>query len=223
MLGSFDWNYIFETLPKLLDGLQMTLRVSATSIFLSLLFGLFGAYVRNSRIRTLSAVVIGYVQFVRGTPFLVQIFFIFYGFPNIGIVLSTFWSGVAALTLWASSFHIESFRAGLSTVSPGVKDAAASLGLKRSHYSIFIVFPIALRAALPSTLNTIVATLKNSAYLQTIGLVELTFVAVERVAYEFRTLEMFSTICVIYLGCVLIVSALGYRVQHWLDRPYVRS
>lgn len=223
MFSNFDWIYIYETLPRLIDGLYMTLLVSGVSIVLSLLIGLVGAYFRTSSIRALSKIVVGYVEFIRGTPFLVQIFFIFYGLPSIGVVLSTFWSGAAALTLWASAFHIESFRAGLATVSPGVKDASASLGLRRWHHAAFIVLPIALRAALPSTLNTVVATLKNSAYLQTIGLAELTFVAVERNAYEFRTLEMFAAICVIYLACVLIVSALGHRLEHRLDRPYVRN
>jgi His/Glu/Gln/Arg/opine family amino acid ABC transporter permease subunit len=222
-MSEFDWIYIYETMPKLLKGLYMTLVVSGVSIVLSLLIGLVGAYIRDQNGRVLPKLAVGYVEFIRGTPFLVQIFFIFYGLPNIGIVLSTFWSGVAALTLWASAFHIESFRAGLATVSPGIKDASASLGLRRWHHAAFIVFPVALRAALPSTLNTVVATLKNSAYLQTIGLVELTFVAVERVAYEFRTLEMFATICVIYLVCVLLVSSLGHRLEHRLDRPYVRN
>jgi polar amino acid transport system permease protein len=223
MISDFDWGYIYQTLPRLINGLYMTLLVSCVSIILSLLIGLAGAYVRSGSVRAFSKMVVGYVEFIRGTPLLVQIFFIFYGLPNIGIVLSTFWSGVAALTLWASAFHIESFRAGLATISPGVNDASASLGLRRWHHAALIALPIALRAALPSTLNTTVATLKNSAYLQTIGLVELTFVAVERVAYEFRTLEMFGAICVIYLGSVLIVSALGHRLQHRLDRPYVRS
>lgn len=223
MFSSFDWIYIYETLPSLIDGLGMTLLVSGVAIVLSLLIGLVGAYFRASGIRALSAIVVAYVEFIRGTPFLVQIFFIFYGLPNIGIVLSTFWSGVAALTLWASAFHIESFRAGLATVSPGVQDASASLGLRTWHRAVLVILPIALRAALPSILNTVVATLKNSAYLQTIGLVELTFVAVERNAYEFRTIEMFATICVIYLACVLLISALGHRLERRLDRPYVRS
>ena len=215
-----DWTYIYKALPDLISGLGMTLLVSAIAIVLSLLIGALGCAVRMSRLRPLSALVTGYVEFIRGTPYLVQVFFVFYGLPSLGLPLSVFWSGVVALTVWASVFHIESFRAGLAAVGRGMRDASASLGLKPWHHALFVVSPIALRAALPSLLNTVVATVKNSAYLQAIGLVELTFVAVDRIAYEFRTVEMFATICVIYLAVVLCISALGHRLEARLERPY---
>jgi polar amino acid transport system permease protein len=215
-----DWLYIYKALPDLINGLGMTLVVSGVAICLSLLLGVIGAALRTSGIRPLEMLVAGYVEFIRGTPYLVQIFFIFYGLPSIGIKLSIFWSGALALTIWASAFHIESFRASLSAVSQGVKDASASLSLKRWQHAWFIVLPLALRAALPSSMNTIIATVKNSAFLQAIGLVELTFVAVERIALEFRTVEMFASICVIYLLCVVILSGLGHRLEQRLNRPF---
>jgi His/Glu/Gln/Arg/opine family amino acid ABC transporter permease subunit len=218
-----DWLYIYEALPDLMRGLGMTLLVSAVSILLSLLLGAIGAALRVSGKRPLELLVMGYVEFIRGTPYLVQMFFIFYGLPNIGIKLSIFWSGAFALTIWASAFQIESFRAGLSAVNRGVLDASASLGLGRWHRAWFIVLPLALRAALPSSMNTIVATVKNSAFLQVIGLMELTFVAVERIALEFRTIEMFTSICVIYLLLVTMLSALGHRLERHLDRPFASA
>lgn len=220
MFSTFDWSYIVEMLPRLMRGLGMTLVVSGLAIVLSLAAGLLGAWCRTRRSRLISLAGAGYVEFIRGTPFLVQIFFIFYGLPGIGLTLNAFWSGVVALTLWASAFHTESFRAGFAAVPPGMKDASASLGLRPRHHATLVVFPLALRAALPSLLNTVVATIKNSSYLQAIGLVELTFVAVDRVAYEFRTLEMFFAICVIYLGCVLTASGLGHLLERRLDRPF---
>lgn len=215
-----DWHYIYKALPDLMSGLGMTLKVSGVAIVLSLLMGVVGAALRTSGIKAIEMCVAGYVEFIRGTPYLVQIFFIFYGLPSIGLKLSIFWSGALALTIWASAFHIESFRAGLAAVGQGVRDASASLSLKRWQHGWFIVFPLALRAALPSVMNTVVATVKNSAYLQAIGLVELTFVAVDRIAYEFRTVEMFASICVIYLICVFILSGLGHRLERRLNRPF---
>ena len=215
-----DWAYIYGALPDLARGLGMTLLVSAVAIVLSMTIGVIGAAARTSRLLVARKFVAGYVEFIRGTPYLVQIFFIFYGLPSIGMRLSIFWSGALALTIWASAFHIESFRAGLSAVNSGMRDASASLGLRAWQHAWLVVRPIALRAALPSTMNTIVATVKNSAYLQAIGLVELTFVAVDRIAYEFRTVEMFASICVIYLFCVFVLSALGHRLERRLDRPY---
>ncbi|MER9947301.1 amino acid ABC transporter permease [Mesorhizobium sp. M0047] len=216
-----DFAYILRALPDLLGGAQVTLSVSALAILLSLIIALLASLLRSTRLRPASYLVTGYVELIRGTPYLVQIFFIFYGLPAIGLKLSVFWSGVAALSVWASAFHIENIRAGVAAVPPGVGDASASLGLGRWHHGLFVVLPIALRAALPSIMNTVVSTVKNSAYLQAIGLVELTFVAVERVAYELRAIEMFASICVLYLMCVFFISGLGSILQRRLDRPYV--
>ncbi|WP_041365183.1 amino acid ABC transporter permease [Neorhizobium galegae] len=219
-MTAMDFAYILEALPDLMTGLKMTLIVSFLAIFLSCLIGLLGAVLRTSGVKPLQYAVTAYVEFIRGTPYLVQIFFIFYGLPSLGMRFSIFWSGVIALTAWASAFQIENFRAGLAAVGRGMHDASASLGLKRWQHSVFVILPLATRAALPSAMNTIVATVKNSAYLQAIGLVELTFVAVDRIAYDFRAIEMFASICVIYLLCVFTISGLGYMVERRLSRPF---
>lgn len=215
-----DWGYIIDALPALMRGLGTTIMVSVLAIVFSLSLGLAGCVLRLSAIPFAGRIVAGYVEFVRSTPFLVQVFFIFYGFPDLGVTLSIFWSGVLALTIWASVFHIESFRAGFTSVGRNMFDASASLGLRGWQHGLFIVLPIALRSALPSTLNTVVGTIKNSAYLQAIGLAELTYVAIGRVASDFRTVEMFAAICVIYLVIVLGVSALGHVLEQRLDQPY---
>lgn len=215
-----DWGYILKAVPDLMQGLGMTLMVSFLAILFSLALGAIGCALRVSRFKPASWLVAAYVEFIRGTPYLVQIFFVFYGLPSLGLKLSIFWSGVLALTIWASAFHIESFRAGLSSVSRDIHHASASLGLHPWHHALLVVAPIALRSALPSTLNTVVGTIKNSAYLQAIGLVELTFVAVDRIAQDFRSIEMFLSICVIYLVVILGISALGHRLEKRLNRPY---
>jgi His/Glu/Gln/Arg/opine family amino acid ABC transporter permease subunit len=215
-----DFSYILGALPDLMSGLKVTLQVSAIAILLSLAIGATGAALRTSGFKPVEYLVTSYVEFIRGTPYLVQIFFIFYGLPSLGLRFSVFWSGVIALTVWASAFQIENFRAGLAAIGPGVRDASASLGLRRWHHALFVVLPLATRAALPSSMNTLVATVKNSAYLQAIGLVELTFVAVDRIAYDFRAIEMFASICVIYLLCVFTLSGLGYTLERRLNRPF---
>jgi His/Glu/Gln/Arg/opine family amino acid ABC transporter permease subunit len=215
-----DLDYILNALPDLMAGLEVTLMVSAIAILCSCIIGVFGAALRTSGFKPAEYFITGYVEFIRGTPYLVQIFFIFYGLPSLGLRLSVFWSGTVALTVWASAFQIENFRAGLAAVGHGVHDASASLGLKRWQHALFVVLPLAGRAALRSSMNTIVATVKNSAYLQAIGLVELTFVAVDRIAYDFRAIEMFFSICVIYLICVFALSGLGHALERRLDRPF---
>jgi His/Glu/Gln/Arg/opine family amino acid ABC transporter permease subunit len=215
-----DFAYIISALPDLMSGLQVTLTVSALAILFSVVIGAAGAALRTSGFKPAEYVITAYVEFIRGTPYLVQIFFIFYGLPSLGVRFSVFWSGVIALTVWASAFQIENFRAGLAAIGHGVRDASASLGLRPWQHGVFVVLPLATRAALPSAMNTIVATVKNSAYLQAIGLVELTFVAVDRIAYDFRAIEMFASICVIYLLCVFTLSGLGHLLERRLNRPF---
>jgi polar amino acid transport system permease protein len=220
MAPRFDVDYIIASWPALLDGLGMTIVVSVISITLSIAIGVVGASVRIFKLPVLSPLVHGYVEFIRNTPLLVQIFFIFFGLPSIGIKLPLFWCGVAALTVWGGAFNIENFRGGFLSVAKGLREAALSLGLTRIEYLALVALPLGLRVSIPSVLNTSISVLKNSAYLQAIGLAELTFVAMDRLSTDFRTLEMFAAIGVIYLGLVLGLSWLVNRVERHLQRPF---
>ncbi|HEY9212339.1 MAG TPA: amino acid ABC transporter permease [Ancylobacter sp.] len=220
MSDAFDWIYLYETMPALLAGLRMTIAVSALAIVISLLIGALGAAMRLSGRAVLSWPARGYVAFMRNTPLLVQLFFIFYGLPAIGLRLSAFWSGVLCLAVWGGSYHLESFRAGYLGVSRGAREAAQSLALKNWQYALLVALPIALRTAVPSMLNTSIAMLKNSSYLQAIGLAEMTFVAIDRISLEFRTIELFAAICVLYLVLVLAMSAAASRLELRLQRPF---
>lgn len=216
----FDLDYLMAQWPALMRGLWLTVQVSAISIMLSVVVGLLGAAIRVLRVPVLDKIVIGYVEFIRNTPLLAQLFFIFYGLPGIGIRLSLFWSGVLCLTLWAGAYQIENIRGGLETVGKGLREAAFSLGLSPWRFFRLVAAPMAIRVGLPSMLNTAISLLKNSSYLQAIGLAELTFVAIDRISMDFRTIEMFAAICVIYLTLVLILSFLAGRLEYRLNAPF---
>lgn len=216
----FDLDYLVAQWPALLDGLVMTLKVSLLAIGLSLVIGVVGGAVRLFRVPLLAQLVTLYVEVIRNTPILVQLFFIFYGLPAIGLGLSLFWSGVVCLSLWAGAYQIENLRGGLATVERGMREASLALNLKPWQYFCLIALPIAVRTALPAVLNTAISLLKNSSYLQAIGLAELTFVAVDRIATDFRALEMFSAICVLYLGLVAVLALATQRLSAHLQRPF---
>ncbi|MCC7047783.1 MAG: amino acid ABC transporter permease [Alphaproteobacteria bacterium] len=216
----FDLAYIQASLPDLIQGLGMTIRVSLLSIGLSVAVGIVGAIVRSLHVPVLSQLAAFYVQFIRNTPLLVQIFFIFYGLPSIGIRLSLFWSGVLALTVWGGAYNIENVRGGFLAIPKSLREATFSLGLHRMHYMLLVALPLGLRVCIPAMLNIAVSVLKNSSYLQAIGLAELTFVAMDRVASEFRTLEMFAAIGTLYLGLVLILSWLVRMLERHLQKPF---
>jgi len=217
---SFDLPYLIDQFPALVQGLLVTLQATAIAFVFSLIIGILGGACRVFRIPILNQAVITYVELIRNTPILGQLFMIFYGLPAVGFKLGLFESGVATLILWAGAYQVENVRAGLLTVAKGYHEAAFSLGLSRPLYFFLIAIPIAIRAALPSILNTSISMLKNSSYLQVIGVAELTFVAVDRVSSDFHTIEMFSAICVIYLVLVFSFSFLFSRLERRLNKPY---
>lgn len=216
----FDFAYLTAQWPALTRGLWLTVQVSALSIVLSILVGVLGAAVRVLQVPVLDKIVVGYVEFIRNTPLLAQLFFIFYGLPGLGLRLSLFWSGVLCLTVWAGAYQIENVRGGLETVGKGLREAAFSLGLSPWRFFRLVAAPMAIRVGLPSMLNTSISLLKNSSYLQAIGLAELTYVAIDRISMDFRTIEMFAAICVIYLLLVLTLSFLASRLEYRLNAPF---
>ena len=218
----FDLTYLARHLPALGRGLVLTIQASALAILFSIAVGLVGASLRVMRVPVLSQLVVAYVEFIRNTPILVQLFFVFFGLPTLGLTLSLFWSGVLALTIWAGAFQVENVRGGLAAVSPGLNEAARAVGLTQVHYLRFIGLPLAVRVGLPSILNTCVSLIKNSAYLSAIGLQELSGVAFDRIATDFRAFEMLAVLLVGYLSVVLSLSAAVRVLEHHLHAPFRR-
>ena len=216
----FDVGYLLLQLPALGRGLRLTVQASALAILLSFALGLAGASLRVLRVPVLSPVVAFYVEFIRNTPLLVQLFFLFFGLPSLGLTLSLFSTGVLALTLWAGAFQVENVRGGLAAVAPGLGEAARALGLSRAHYLLLVGLPLAVRTGLPSILNTAVSLIKNSAYLSAIGVQELTGVAFDRIASDFRAFEMLAVLLVGYLLVVLSLSAAVRALDHRLSLPF---
>lgn len=216
----FDPEYLLSQVPGLLRGLGMTLVITAISVLMSLAIGLVGATLRTQRVPVLRQLTAAYVELIRNTPILVQLFFLFYGLPVVGMRMSLFWTGVVCLTLWGGAYQIENFRGGLAAVDKNLREAALALNLRTFVFLRHVAVPIAVRVSLPSMVNTAISQLKNSSYLQAIGLAELTFVALDRVATDFRALEMFAALGVIYVTLVFALSAAAARLEQRLNRPY---
>jgi His/Glu/Gln/Arg/opine family amino acid ABC transporter permease subunit len=216
----FDPAYLLAQVPALLGGLGMTLLLTAISIVLSLAIGIAGGAIRSQRVPVLAPLAGAYVELIRNTPILVQLFFLFYGLPAVGMRMSLFWTGIVCLTLWGGAYQVENFRGGFAAVGQGMREAALALNLRPRNFLRYVALPIALRVSLPSIVNTAISQLKNSSYLQAIGLAELTFVALDRVATDFRALEMFAALGVIYVGLVFLLSAAAARLERVMNRPY---
>jgi polar amino acid transport system permease protein len=214
----FDVHAIVGNLPLLVKGLGYTLAASALGIVFATLIGLCLGTARAYRIPVLARIGAVYVAVFRGTPILVQIFFLYYALPDVGIRLGVFSVAVLALALWGGSYNTENFRAAFLAVPPGATEAASALGMPPAHRYAWITLPLAARIALPSLINTSISILKDSAYLSVIAYAELTYVAMNIVATDFRVFEMFTVLGVTYLGMVLLLSGLMNHVRAGLAR-----
>ncbi|MNC23176.1 Glutamine transport system permease protein GlnP [compost metagenome] len=214
---SFDFGYIVDTFPLLLTGLKMTIYISIASIVFSLLIGLSGAIVRTLKIPVLSQFFVVYVDLIRNTPLLVHVFFLYFGLPAFGIKLSAVVVGIIALSLWGGAFATENFRGGTEAVPNALLESGQSLGLSKLQIVRYIILPLGFRISFPAFSNTAVSVIKNSAYMTSIGVAELTFMAVDRMAYDFKTYEMLLTIAAIYLVLVWGTSYAFGRIQRRLD------
>ncbi|MDR5675959.1 MAG: amino acid ABC transporter permease [Armatimonadota bacterium] len=194
-----------DALPALLRGALLTLQVSALAIALAAAVGVGVAAARTAPLPPLRWLGAAYVEVFRNTPLLVQIFFVFFGLPRVGLRLSPFQSGLLALSLYTAAYNAEVFRAGLEAVPRGLREAAAALGLSGWQRFRHVVLPVAARISLPALGNNFVALVKNSSLVSAIGMVELTFVARDLEAWTFRSFEVYGMATLLYLALVLLL------------------
>jgi len=203
---SFSWRAIWQGLPYLLQGAGLTIVISATAMLLALGLGMAVALISQIPGRFVRGVVRAYVEVFRNTPLLIQIFIVYFGLPQLGLKLSSFLSGLSALTLYTAAYNTEIFRAGLEAVPKGQHEAARSTGLSPFQEAIHVSIPQALRISFPALGNNLVSLVKNSSLVSTIGMVELMFVANDISFNNFRSFEIYGAAAVFYVILVLTLT-----------------
>jgi ectoine/hydroxyectoine ABC transporter permease protein EhuD len=200
---------IWEVAPYLAWGTVMTVAVSVVSMAIALAIGLVLALMRLSRSRALQLVAGAYVEVIRGTPLLVQLFIIYYGLPQYGIRLTAFTAGVIGLGMNYGAYVAEVYRAGILSVDKGQWEAGGSIGLSRADLMRYVILPQAIRVVLPPIGNYFISMLKDSALVSTISVVELLRAAQLRVAITFRAMDIYLIVAVIYFAlsypCSLLI------------------
>jgi His/Glu/Gln/Arg/opine family amino acid ABC transporter permease subunit len=220
--AAFDWGYFSEYGDELLDGLGRTLWVSVIAIAGAFVIGLVLGAARAHRVPVVSQLAAAYVEVIRNTPILVQIFFLFYGLPQLDIRLEAFTVAWLSVMIWGGAFNTENFRAGFEAVPGRYREAGLALGFSRLGTFFNVTLPIGGRIALPSSINTYVSTLKNTSLVYVIGYEELTTTALQINALSPRTLETFGTLAVAYLVVVWTLSALIRLLESRLALPEAR-
>ncbi len=216
---AFDWSFVSQNGDELLAGLLRTLEVAAIAIVGSFVIGLTLGAARAHRIPVVSQLAAIYVEIIRNTPILVQIFFVFFGLPQFGIRLDAFTVAWLAITIWGGAFNIENFRAGFEAVPFRYREAGAALGLDRFAIFLNVTLPIGGRIALPPSINTYISVVKNTSLLYVISYQELTTTALNINALTLQTVETFTVLAVAYLAIVWTLSALIRLLESHLALP----
>lgn len=214
MNALWSWPHAWEALPVLLRALEVTLAATAVGMALALVLGLGLAVMRRSTRRMLSWPAAAFVEFVRNTPLLVQIFFLFYVLPRFGFSLSPFLTGALALGLHYSTYASEVYRAGIGSVPRGQWEAAHALNLGPVRAYFRVILPQALPPVVPALGNYLVAMFKDTPLLSTITVLELLYAAKDLASESFRYVEPLTLAGLLFL----VLSLLAARAVQALER-----
>jgi polar amino acid transport system permease protein len=210
----FDWTLVEKSVPLLATGLLMTLKISSLAMLIGLVLGAALGLASMSRFAPARWFVRGYVDFIRGTPLLIQIFLVYFALPVIGINLPEFWAGVIALSLNAAGFLAEIVRAGIGSIEKGQAEAARSIGMRHHQILLHVLLPQSLRSVVPPATNEMITLVKGSALLSVISVYELTRAGQAVIAVHFAPFEIFVLIALYYY---LTVSLLAWA-SRWVER-----
>ncbi len=181
--------------------------------------GLVLGAARAHRVPVVSQLAAVYVEVIRNTPILVQIFFLFFGLPQLGIRLEAFTTAWLAVMVWGGAFNTENFRAGFEAVPARFREAGLALGFGRLGTFLNVTLPIGGRIALPPSINTYISVVKNTSLMYVISYEELTTTALNINALTLQTIETFTVLAVSYLAVVWTLSGLIRLLESHLALP----
>ena len=208
-----ELDFIARATPFIIEGIWLTLIVSAASIVLATLLAAVGALGRLSSNAIVNALASFYVSFFRGTPLLLQLLVWYLALPQVGIILDPIFCAIGALGMNYGAYMTEIFRAGIQAVPLGQREAAAALGMSSRTAFLRIVAPQAFRIIVPAIGNDFVAMLKDSALASTVALQEIVWRARNVGQKEFKTLQTFMIAAMIYWALTIIFSTFQNRIE----------
>lgn len=212
MLGRFHLRIVLEYLPLFFQGLAVTLGLSALSLGGAFLVGVLGGLARLSHRFLVRAPVAAYVAFIRATPLLAQVYFIYFGLPSAGIYLTAYQTGVLSLVVNSGAYMTEIIRAGIESIPRGQTEAAASLGLTAAQRMRYVILPQAVAKVTPPLIGQGITLVKDSALLSLIAVAELTRSGQVMLSERFLATEAFFTVAALYLALYGALSGVARLV-----------
>lgn len=196
----FDFSVIWQNMDLFLKGALMTIRITGIATGLGLLVGIFMAGLQLLKNRILSGIIQAYIEVIRNTPFLVQLFFVYFGLPTLGIMIPAWQAALFALTINIGAYATEIVRAGVESISKGQIEAGRSLGLSGLQIFLFVILKPALMKVYPALTSQFILFILNSAVISVISAQELAYQAKYVASRTFRNFEIYLFITVAYLA-----------------------
>ena len=214
----WDWAFVAEITPTLLPGLKLTLLITFMSAIVAAVLGLVFAIARRSPNRLVARPVSFFVEFIRGTPLLVQLCFIFYVLPDVGILLPPLVAGVIGMGLHYATYTAEVYRAGIENVPRGQWEAARATNLTTRQTWVHVIVPQAVPPMIPALANYLIAMFKETPLLSAITVLELMNQAKSVANSSYRYIEPMTMVGVFFLG----MSLVSVVILRWLEHRYGR-
>jgi len=209
-----NWQYIYSVMPQFASAMVTTLKISIISIILAIVVGLICSILITYRVRVFDKIAKIYIELSRNTPLLIQLFFLYYGLPKLGIKIDGFSCGVIGLTFLGGSYMAEAFRAGLQAVAKGQIDSGESIGLNPLQVFQYVIFPQALAISIPAIGANCLFLIKESSVVSAIAVVELLFVTKDLIGMDYKTTEALFLLIMSYLIILLPVSILTSYLEY---------
>lgn len=209
-----DWNFIQRFAPMYVRAAGLTLSIGLMGIGLSLVIGLVCCLLRWFRVPVLRQIAGVYIELARNTPLLVQLFFLYFGLPKIGIKLSAGACAIAGLSFLGGAYMAEALRSGLESVEKSQHESGACIGLTHRQVLMYIIFPQAFATAVPAICANVIFLIKETSVLSAVALADLMYVAKDLIGMYYKTDEALLMLVVAYLVILLPVSL----VFSWIER-----
>ena len=214
----WDWNFVWQIMPTLLEGLKITIIASVLGAVVAAVVGLVFAILRRSPVAVVSKTTGFVVEFIRGTPLLVQLYFIFYVLPDIGIRLPALVAGIIGLGLHYGTYAAEVYRSGIENVPRGQWEAAKAANLTERQTWIHVILPQAIPPMIPALANYLIAMFKETPLLSAITVLELMNQAKSVANSSYRYIEPMTLVGIFFL----VMSLISVVFLRWLEERFAR-
>lgn len=211
---NFDSHYIWQSLPLLLQGLQLTLIISLSGLLDGFIIGLFAGTCRAFGGRIAKTLSLVFIELIRGTPIMVQVMFIYFALPMIlPVRIEPVTAAIATIVINSGAYIAEITRGAILSINKGFKEASLAMGLSQRSTVWHVIMPLALRRMIPALGNQWIISIKDTSLFIVIGVAELTRQGQEIIAGNFRALEVWTAVALIYLMVTLCLSFLLKQLE----------